>query len=90
MNSALRWRATVGLELDSACSDGWRDNGARACNESVGVRLVGDPRRKGRGGVRALPPANGLLDGFAGLPARGDGGTVRAEGTRARPVLPVR
>lgn len=90
--SKLLCRATVGLE-GSFCREGARERELLDCNDSDGVRLDGEPSRFERGDVNELP----FVEGFAGLLARGeegavrpgDEGTVRTEGPRAKPVLPV-
>lgn len=82
----FRLRPTVGLRR----SEDERASEARGCRVSEGTRFVGDPRRAGRdaGECGALPLPSEEVEGFAGLPARGEEGMERTDGVRER--LPVR
>ena len=97
-DSKLPWRLSVGLTATPGLIEDLRDRGARVERDG-GVRLVGEPRRAARGEVASPLGFAGLAErgeldavrpGEDGAVRPGEAGVSRAEGTRARPVLPVR
>lgn len=69
----------------SGCREDWRASGARGCTVKDGARLVGDAKRGERG---TFPLPSELVEGLAGLCARGEDVMERLDGVRER--LPVR
>ena len=96
-DSKLPWRLSVGLKAEPGLIEDLREGGARAESDG-GARLVGEPRRAARGEVTSPLGFAGLAErgeldavrpGEGGAVRPGEAGVSRAEGTRARPVLPV-